>query len=165
MCSKWVFQFLESSPLLSGLLLLLWSAGDFRTPVFGLCFCKRGLALGHPSFLQTAEMSEFCSYLSDTAQSRLCGGFPMVTQRLGFYFLKLILYAIWHFRKMKCFEKVDCMPRSATLLAEHSFRQTCLKKFEFWWGQLKFDRFRKHWTIGEAFCRVDRLDRLVFLFP
>ena len=74
--------------------------------------------------------------------------FPMVTQRLALYFLKLILYAIWHFRKMKHFERVDCTPRSATSLVEHNFRQTCLKKFEFWWGQLKLNKFRKHWTIG-----------------
>ena len=36
---------------------------------------------------------------------------------------------------------------------------------EFWRAQLKLDKFRKHWSIGEAFCRVDRLDHLVFLFP
>ena len=80
----------------------------------------------------------------------------MATQRLAMYFLKLILYAIWHFRKMKHFEGVDCTPQNAILLVEFSFRETCSKKFEFWWQELKFDKFKKHWAIGEAFCRVDR---------
>ena len=92
-------------------------------------------------------------------------GFPMATQRLALYFLKLILYAIWHFRKMRHFEKVDCRPQNATALVEYNFRQACSKKFEFWRGQLKLDKFRKHWSIGEAFCKTDSLDGLVFLFP
>ena len=91
--------------------------------------------------------------------------FSMASQRLAMYFLKLILYAIWHFRKMRCFERVDCRPQNAISLAEFNFRQTCLKKFAFWRSQLKLDKFKKHWSIGEAFCRVDHPDRLVFLFP
>ena len=91
--------------------------------------------------------------------------FPMATQRLAMYFLKLILYAIWHFRKMKCFERVGCRPQNTISLVEFNFRQTCSKDFGFWGGQLKLDRFRRRWSIGEAFCRVDRLDRLIFLFP
>ena len=84
--------------------------------------------------------------------------FPMATQRLAMYFLKLILYVIWHFRKMKHFERVDCMPQNAiSLVVEFNFRQTCSKKFEFWRGQLK-----KHWLIWEAFCKVNHFDRLVF---
>ena len=89
--------------------------------------------------------------------------FPMVTQRLAVYFLKLILFAIWHFRKMKRFEKVNCTSQSAISLIGFSFRQTCSKKFEYWKSQLKLGKFQKHWSIGGAFCRVDRADRLVFL--
>ena len=89
----------------------------------------------------------------------------MATQRLALYFLKLILYAIWHFRKMRRFERGDCKPQNATALVEYSFREACSKKFEFWRGQLKLNKFRKHWSIGEAFCRIDCLNRLVFLFP
>ena len=44
------------------------------------------------------------------------------------------------------------------------FRQTCSKKFAFWGGRLKLDKSKRHWSIGEAFCRVYRLDRLIFLF-
>ena len=32
--------------------------------------------MGHPSFLQTAGMSNFCSYPSDTDVPRFCGQFP-----------------------------------------------------------------------------------------
>ena len=90
-------------------------------------------------------------------------GFPLATQRLAMYFLKLILNTIWHFRKIKRFERVDCTPQNAISLVEFNFRQTCSKKFEFWRSQLKLDKFKKHWSIGEAFCRVNRLDCLVFL--
>ena len=90
-------------------------------------------------------------------------GFPMATQRLAVYFLKLILFAIWHFRKMKRFEKVNCTSQSAISLIGFSFRQTCSKKFEYWKSQLKLGKFQKHWSIGEAFCRVVWADRLVFL--
>ena len=89
----------------------------------------------------------------------------MATQKLAVYFLKLILYAIWHFRKMKHFEKVACTAQNVISLVEFSFKQTCSKKFEFWRRGLKLDKFKKHWSIGEAFCRVDCLDRLVFTFP
>ena len=115
-------------------------------------FCK---LLGRPSFTVAPQTLLGLDFVE---------GFPMVTQRLAFYFLNLILYAIWDFRKMKCFEKVDCMPRSATALVEHNFRQTCSKKFELWRGRLKLDKFRKCWAIGGAFCRVDCLDRLVYQF-
>ena len=64
---------------------------------------------------------------------------------------------------MRRFEKVDCRPQNATALVEYNFRQACLRKFEFWRGQLKLDKFRK--SIGEVFCKIDCLDRLVFLFP
>ena len=86
----------------------------------------------------------------------------MVTQKLAVYFLKLIPYATWHFRKMKRFEKVACTAQNAISLFQFSLKQTCSKKFEFWQRQLKFIKFKKHWSIGEAFCRVDCLDRLVF---
>ena len=72
----------------------------------------------------------------------------MATQRLAVYFLKLILYAIWHFRKMKRFEKLDCTPQNAILPVEFNFRQTCSKKFEFWKSQLKLGKFERHWSIG-----------------
>ena len=116
-------------------------------------FCK---LLGRPSFVPTLQTLLGLNFVD---------GFPMVTQRLALYFLKLILYAIWHFRKMKRFKKVDCTPQNATSLVEYNFRQACSKKFEFWRGQLRLYKFRKHSLIGEAFCRVNRLDRLVFLFP
>ena len=89
----------------------------------------------------------------------------MSTQKLAIYFLKLILYAIWHFRKMKRFEKVACTARNAISLAEFSFKQACSKKFEICQRQMKLSKFKKHWSIVEAFCKVDRLDHLVFLFP
>ena len=112
--------------------------------------------LGNPTFVPT-----FQTLLGlDLVES-----FPMATQRLAMYFLKLILYAIWHFRRKRRFEKVDCRPQNAISLVEFNFRQTCSKDFEFWRSQLKLDRFRRRWSIGEAFCRVDRLDRLIFLFP
>ena len=46
----------------------------------------------------------------------------------------------------------------------NGFKQTCSKKFEFWRRQLNLSKFKKRWFIGEAFCRVDCLDCLVFLF-
>ena len=91
--------------------------------------------------------------------------FPMATQRLAVYLLKLILFAIWHFRKMKHFKKVVCTAQNAISLVEFSFRQACSKKFEFWQQELKLSKFKKHWAIGKVFCRVDHLDSLVFLFP
>ena len=112
--------------------------------------------LGDPSFLPSPQTLLAFDFVE---------GFPMATQKLAVYFLKLILYAIWHFRKMKRFEKVACTAQNAISLVEFSFKQTCSKKFEFWWQELKLDKFRKHWAIGEAFCRVNCLDRLIFLFP
>ena len=47
---------------------------------------------------------------------------------------------------------------------EFNFKQTCSKKFEFWRRELKLNKFKKHCSIGDAFCRVDGLDRLVFTF-
>ena len=96
----------------------VWS---WATPLF----CK---LLGHPIFVPTLQTLLGLDFVDS---------FTMATQRLALYFLKLILYAIWHFRKMKHFEKVDCTPQSAASLVEHSFRQGCLKKFKFWRGQLK----------------------------
>ena len=72
----------------------------------------------------------------------------MVTQKLAVYFLKLILYAIWHFRKMKRFERVACTAQNAISLVEFSFKQTCSKKFEFCRQELKLCKFKKHWSIG-----------------
>ena len=88
----------------------------------------------------------------------------MATQKLAVYFPKLILYAIWHFRKMKCFERVACTAQNAISVVEFSFKQTCSKKFEFWRQELKLNKFKKHWSIEEAFCRVDCLECLVFTF-
>ena len=112
--------------------------------------------LGNPNFvpsLQTLLAMDFVE------------GFPVATQKLAVYFLKLILYAMWHFRKRKRFEKVACTAQNAISLVEFSFKQTCSKRFEFWRRELKLDKFSKRWAIGEAFCRVDRLDCLIFLFP
>ena len=113
----------------------VWS---WATPLF----CK---LLARPGFLPAPRTLLVLDFVE---------GFPMATQRLALYFLKLILYAIWHFRKMKRFEKVDCRPQNATALVEHNFRQACSKKFEFWWGQLKLDKFRKHWAIGGLSVRL-----------
>ena len=66
---------------------------------------------------------------------------------------------------MKRFERVACTAQNAISLVEFSFKQTCSKKFEFWRRELKLNKFRKHWSNGEAFCRVDCLDHLVFTFP
>ena len=116
-------------------------------------FCK---LLGNPNFVPAFQMLLGLDFVE---------GFPMATQRLAMYFLKLILYVIWHFRKMKHFERVDCTPQNAVSLVEFNFRQSYSKKFEFWRGQLKLDKFKKHWSIGEAFCRVNHFDHLEFLFP
>ena len=118
-----------------------------------LLFCK---LLGCPSFIPTPQTLLGLDFVDS---------FLMAIQRLAVYFLKLILYAIWHFRKMKHFQGVDCRPQNATALVEFNFRQACSKKFELWHGQLKLDKFKRHWLIGEAFCRVSRFDHLVFLFP
>ena len=56
-------------------------------------FCK---LLGSPNFVPASQTLLGLDFVE---------GFPMTTQRLAMYFLKLILYAIWHFRKMKRFEK------------------------------------------------------------
>ena len=72
----------------------------------------------------------------------------MATQKLSVYFLKLILHAIWHFRKMTRFEKVACRAQNAISLVEFSFKQICSKKFEFWRRELKLSKFKKHWSIG-----------------
>ena len=141
-------------------------------------FCPGRLETLEHLFLSCAFAKElwgwatplFCKLLGDpnfvTSLGTLIGldfveGFPMATQKLAVYFLKLILYAIWHFRKMKHFEKVACTAQNAISLVEFSFKQTCSKEFEFWWRQLKLS---KHWSVGEAFCRVDCLNHLVFLF-
>ena len=46
----------------------------------------------------------------------------MVTQKLAVYFLKLILYAIWHYRKMRHFEKVASTAETAISLVVFSFK-------------------------------------------
>ena len=115
-------------------------------------FCK---LLGDPGFVLSLGTLIGLDYVE---------GFPMTTQKLAVYFPKLILYAIWHFRKMKHFEKVACTAQNAISLLQFSFKQTFSKKFEFW-HELKLNKFKKHWSIGEAFCRVDCLDHLVFIFP
>ena len=99
-------------------------------------FCK---LLGDPGFVPSLGTLITLDFLE---------GFPMVTQKLAVYFLKLILYAIWHFRKMKHFDKVACRAQNAISLVEFSFKQTCSKKFEFWWRELKRNTFMNHWSIG-----------------
>ena len=64
-------------------------------------FCK---LLGVPNFLPSFQTLIGLDCVE---------GFPMVTQKLAVCFLKLILYATWHYRKMKCFEKVACTAQSA----------------------------------------------------
>ena len=128
-------------------------------------FAKGVWTWAAPFFCKVLGVSSFVSSLQTLLGLDFVENFPMATQRLAVYFLKLILFAIWHFRKMKHFEKVNCMSQSAISLVEFSFQQTCSKKFEFWKRQLKLRKFQKHWSIEGAFCRVDRLDRLVFLFP
>ena len=159
-----MFQLLDSFPYQSGLLFLSESVGDFRTLVFELCLWKGGLGLGDHPLLRTAWCPQFCSFLQTLIGLDFVEGFPMATQKLAVYFLKLILYAIWHYRDMKHYEKVACTAQSAISLIEFSYKQTCSKKFEFWQRELRVSKFRKHWYIGEAFCRVDCLDHLVFTF-
>ena len=96
-----------------------------------------------PPFLQTAWGFQFCSFPSDMISEDFVEGFPIATQKLEVYFLKLILYAIWHFRKMKRFERVACTAQNAISLVEFRFKQTCSKKFEFWRRELKFSMFKK----------------------
>ena len=123
--------------------------------------------MGNPPFLQIICNSDpnFVPSLQTLIGLDFVENFPMATQKLAVYFLKLILYAIWHYRKMKHFEKVACTAQNAISPVEFSFRQTCSKKFELWRRQLKLSKFKKHWSIGKAFCRVDRLDPLVFFSP
>ena len=111
---------------------------SWATPLF----CK---LLGRPDFLPAPGTLLGFDFVE---------GFPMATQRLALYFLKLILYAIWHFRKMKRFERVDCRPQNATALVEHNFRQACSRKFEFWRGQLRLNKFRKHWSVGRLSVKL-----------
>ena len=99
-------------------------------------FCK---LLGDPSFVPSLGTLIGLDFVE---------GFPMATQNLEVYFLKLSLYAIWHFRKMKHFEKVACTDQNAISLVEFSFKQTCSKKFEFWQQEMKLNKFKKHWSIG-----------------
>ena len=134
-----LFHFLESSPHRSGLLSLSGSVVDFRTLVFGLCLCER----------DQGWATLFCKLLGDTnfvpSLRTLIGfyfveNFPMATQKLAVYFLKLILHATWHFRKMTSFERVACTARNAISLFEFSFHQACSKKFQFWRRQLKLGK-------------------------
>ena len=142
-------------------------------------FCPGQLEALEHLFLSCAFAKEvcgwatllFCTLLGDPGFVHSFGtligldfveGFPMATQKLAVYFFKVILYAIWHFRKMTRFEKVACTAQNAISLVEFSFKQTCSNKFEFWGRELKLSKFKKDWSIGEAFCRVHYLDRLVF---
>ena len=95
--------------------------------------------LGDPGFVPSFETLTGLDFVE---------GFPLVTQKLTVYFLKLILYSIWHFRKMTHFEKVAYAAQNAISLAEFSFKQTCSKKFEFWRQELKLNKFKKRWSIG-----------------
>ena len=116
-----------------------------------------------PLFHKLLGDSNFVTSLQTLLALDFVEGFPVVTQKLAVYFLKLILHAIWHFRKMRHFEKVACTAQNAVSLVEFGFKQTCSKKFEFWQRELKLDKFKMHWAIGEVFCRVNRLDHLSFL--
>ena len=127
-------------------------------------FAKEFWSWATPLFCKLLGGSDIVPSLGTLIGLDFVEGFPMATQKLAVYFLKLILYAIWHFRKMKRFEKVPCTAQNAISLAEFSFKQTCSKKFGFWRWELKLNKFKKHWSIGEPFCRVDCLDRLVFTF-
>ena len=148
----------DSSPYQSGLFFLSWSVVDLRTLVFELCVCKRGWGCATPLFCKLLSDPSFVPSLGTLIALDFLEGFPMVTEKLAIYFLKLILYAIWHFKK------VACIAQNFISLVDFSFKQTCSKKFEFWWRELKLNKFKKHWSNGEAFCRVDCLDRLVFTF-
>ena len=55
------------------------------------------------------------------------------------------------FQEDDAFEKVACTAQNAISLVEFSFKQTCSTKFEFYRRQLKLYKFKKHWSIGEAF--------------
>ena len=128
-------------------------------------FAKEVWGWATPLFYKLLGDPDFAPSLRTLIGLDFVEGFPMATQKLAVYCLKLILYAIWHFRKMTHFERVACTARNAVSLVELSFRQTCSKRFECWKHQLKLTEFKKHWSIGEAFCSVDHLECLIFLFP
>ena len=112
---------------------------------------QRRSGVGRPLFCKLLGDLGFVPSLGTLIGLDFVEGFPMTTQKLAVYFLKLILYAIWHFRKMKCFEKVACTAQNAISLVEFSFKQACSKKFEFWRRELKLNKFKKHLSIREAF--------------
>ena len=113
-------------------------------------FAKKVWGWAAPIFCKLLGDPNFVSSLQTLIGVDFVEGFSIATQKLAVYFLKLILYAIWHFRKMKHFEKVACTAQNAISLVEFSFKQTCSKKFEFSQRQLKFSKFKKHWSIGEV---------------
>ena len=92
--------------------------------------------VGRPLFCKLLGDQGFVPSLQTLIGLDFVECFPMVTQRVAVYFLKLIIYVIWHFRKMKHFEEMDCTAQNAILLVEFSFKQTCSKKFEFSWRKL-----------------------------
>ena len=127
-------------------------------------FAKEVWNWATPLFRKLLNDPDFVPSLRSLIGLDFVESFPMSSQKLAYYFLKLILYAIWHFRNRKRFGKSVCTAQNAISLIEFGFKQTCSKKFEFFRQKLKLSKFKKQWCIGEAFCKVDRLDRLVFLF-
>ena len=109
---------------------------------------QRRSEVGRPLFCKLLDDPGFVPSLRTLIGLNFVEGFPMATQKLAVYFLNLILYAIWHFRKMKRYEKVACTSQNAISLVEFSFKQTCSRKFEFWRWELKLNKFKKHWSIG-----------------
>ena len=87
--------------------------------------------MGDPLFRKLLSDPGFVPSLGTLIALDFVEGFPMATQKLAVYLLKLILYAIWHFRKIKRFEKVACTAQNVISLVEFSSKQTCSKKFEF----------------------------------
>ena len=97
--------------------------------ILSCAFAKEVWGWKTPLFCNLLGDSGFVPSLGTLVSLDIVEGFAMVTQKLAVYFLKLILYAIWHFRKH--FEKVACTAQNAISLAEFSFKQICSKKFEF----------------------------------
>ena len=61
--------------------------------------------MGDPLFCKLLGVPNFVPSLGTLIGLDFVDGFPTATQKLAVYFLKLILYAIWHYRKMKRFSR------------------------------------------------------------
>ena len=91
--------------------------------ILSCAFAKEVWGWTTPLFCNFLRDSGFLPSLGTLIGLDIVEGFPVASQKLAVYFLKLILYAIWHFRKMKHFEKVACTAQNAILLVEFKSAQ------------------------------------------